>query len=393
MEKILTLLGERSAETFLRDYWQKRPLLIRGAIPDFQTPISPDELAGLCCEEDIESRLILEHAGPTPWSVEHGPLAEQRFSELPETHWTLLVQECNRYVPELAELLDQFNFIPNWRVDDVMASYAPAQGSVGPHVDQYDVFLLQAHGTRRWQISQQTVDKDNQLAGLDLCIMRDFITAEEWVLEPGDMLYLPPGVAHHGVALEDCITLSVGFRAPSHAELLTGFADHVAAQIDPAQRYHDPGLALQKNPGEITASALKQVRDILQKTLANDAAIDHWFGEFITEAKNPEPHETENEKLTTTQFQKAFEQAGTLFRNTEVRFAFTQQHDSATLFVDGQTFPLTSELSFVAPLLCTQYQLTYPQLQTELNQATFGDLFIALLTTLYNQNYVALKNF
>ena len=133
MTDSLTLLGGRNPETFLAEFWQKQPLLIRGAFPGFSSPITPDELAGLSCEADVESRLVLEKAGPTPWSVEYGPMAEDRFADLPETHWTLLVQECNRYVPELAELLEHFNFIPRWRVDDVMASYAPAQGSVGPH--------------------------------------------------------------------------------------------------------------------------------------------------------------------------------------------------------------------------------------------------------------------
>lgn len=389
MEHILTLLGERSAETFLRDYWQKKPLLIRNALPHFQSPITPDELAGLSCEEDVESRLILEHAGSAPWSVEHGPIDENRFNELPETHWTLLVQECHRYVPELAELMGQFNFIPSWRVDDIMASYAPAQGSVGPHTDQYDVFLIQAFGTRRWQISDQPVSTDNLLPDLDLCIMRDFHATDEWVVQPGDMLYLPPGVAHHGVALEDCITLSVGFRAPSHAELLTSFADHISDQMDSAQRYSDAGLRVQEFPSEISTAALKQVRDIMLTTLADENAIHQWFGEYITEAKNPHENEIENEPLTTEQFLHQFQQAGTLSRNTELRFAFIKEtkikeSETATLFVDGQSFTLNAELTYTAPLICEQNSVTYSQLDTAIQQNSFANL----LTTLYNENYV-----
>lgn len=384
MQETLTLLGERSAETFLRDYWQKRPLLIRGALPNFQSPITADELAGLSCEEDVESRLILEHAGPTPWSVEHGPIDESRFGELPETHWTLLVQECNRYVPELADLMDQFNFIPSWRVDDVMASYAPAGGSVGPHTDQYDVFLIQAFGTRRWQISQEPVDENNQLPDIDLSIMRDFSASEEWVLQPGDMLYLPPGVAHHGVALEDCITLSVGFRAPSHAELLTGFADHVSAQLDASQRYSDNDLTLQNSPGEISPAALKKVREILRTKLEDDNAINQWFGEFITEAKQPHDIIDEAENIDTEQFLQQFEQAGNLFRNDDLRFAFIEDDGMATLFIDGHAYPLDSKQAFAAPLLCNQHSVAYSQLEAALNENTFANL----LTTLYNQNYV-----
>lgn len=392
MHETLTLLGERSTEDFLRDYWQKRPLLIRGALPNFQSPITPDELAGLSCEEDVESRLIIEHAEPDPWSVEHGPIDESRFSELPETHWTLLVQECNRYVPELADLMNQFNFIPNWRVDDVMASYAPAQGSVGPHTDQYDVFLLQAFGTRRWQISQEPVATDNQLADIDLCIMREFNASEEWVLQPGDMLYLPPGVAHHGVALEDCITLSVGFRAPSHAELLTGFAEHVSDQLDASQRYSDADLTRQKSPGEISPAALKKVREILRSKLEDDNAIDQWFGEFITEAKNPldatyeANNETEN--LSTEQFLQHFEQAGNLFRNDDLRFAFIEHNGTTTLFIDGHAYSLNHEQAFAAPLLCNQQSVAYSQLKSALKQNSFANLF----TSLYNQNYVDFKH-
>lgn len=389
MTEPLTLLGNRSPEAFLAEYWQKRPLLVRNALPHFSSPISPDELAGLSCEPELESRLVMERDGPAPWSVEYGPIAEGRFAELPETHWTLLVQECNRYVPELAELRDQFNFIPHWRVDDVMASYAPAQGSVGPHTDQYDVFLIQAHGTRRWQISTDAAPSDNFLPDIDLCIMREFVPSEEWILEPGDMLYLPPGVAHHGVALEDCITLSVGFRAPSHAELLGSFADAVASRLSPGQRFADPDLTVPQHPGEISTEALAQVRHILQQSLSDDAAIEQWFGEFITEPKN-EPTAEDIDTLSEQQFLHAFAEHGLLQRVEQVRFAFIANNSIAnrnTLFVNGQSYPLSNDLAFAAPLLCDQRQWSYPQLQDALAHSDFAKL----LTTLYNQAYVSFE--
>jgi len=385
MNKPLTLLGNRCPKTFLAEYWQKQPLLIRDALPGFTSPISPEELAGLCCEPEVESRLVLEQGYSAPWTVEYGPIAESRFAELPETHWTLLVQECNRYVPELAELRERFNFIPHWRIDDVMASYAPAHGSVGPHTDQYDVFLIQAHGARRWQISTDPVPDDNFLPDIDLCIMREFTATEEWTLHPGDMLYLPPGIAHHGVALEDCITLSVGFRAPSHAELLNSFADHVASRLDTTQRFADPTLRLQQHPGEISNDTLTQVRGILQKMLSDDASIDRWFGEFITEAKNE--HEPEDiETLDEDQFLHAFAEKGRLYRNEQTRFAFIANNttNSNALFINGQHYPLSAELAFAAPLLCDQYQWLHTQLESELTQPGFAKL----LTTLYNQAYV-----
>ncbi len=381
MNEPLTLLGNRCPETFLAEYWQKQPLLIRDALPGFTSPISPEELAGLCCEAEVESRLVLEQADSAPWTVEYGPISENRFAELPKTHWTLLVQECNRYIPELAELREQFNFIPDWRVDDVMASYAPRQGSVGPHTDQYDVFLIQAHGTRRWQISTDPVPDDNFLPDIDLCIMREFTATTEWILHPGDMLYLPPGVAHHGVALEDNITLSVGFRAPSHAELLNSFAEHVASQLTPAQRFADPALRLQQHPGEISRDALTQVRGILQKVLADDTSIEQWFGEFITEAKNEHVPE-EIETLDEHRFLQTFATKNRLHRNEQTRFAFIA--NNTALFINGQHYPLSAELAFAAPLLCDQHQWSHAQLQNELTQPGFAKL----LTTLYNHAYV-----
>lgn len=252
-----------------------------------------------------------------------------------------------------------------------------------PHIDQYDVFLIQAHGTRRWQISTAPVAADNFLPDLDLCIMRDFMAEQEWVLQPGDMLYLPPGVAHHGVALEDCITLSVGFRAPSHAELLTSFAEYAAAQTNPAQRYADPTLSLQTHPGEISAEALKQVRKILENALADEAGIENWFGEFITEAKNPsEPEDIQS--LDIADFLQLTKTCDLLYRNDEARFAFIQHNDNCTLFVDGQSYPLDSSLAFGAPLLCDNTHWSCEELQTALQQTDFAKL----LTTLYNQNYV-----
>jgi 50S ribosomal protein L16 3-hydroxylase len=380
-------LGGLTPADFLKDYWQKRPLLIRKALPGFASPISPDELAGLACEAEVESRLILEKDGPSPWRVEHGPFDEERFGTLPETHWTLLVQECNKYVPELAELLERFDFLPQWRVDDVMVSYAPEHGSVGPHTDQYDVFLLQGYGTRRWQISTEPVREDNVLPSLDLRIMRHFDASEEWIVEPGDMLYLPPGVAHYGVALEDCLTLSVGFRAPSHAELITSFSDAVASRLKNEQRYSDPDLRLQQHPGEISADALAQVRDILRTAVADDVAIQRWFGGYVTEAKSGQPVadavEAAEDELDADTFQAMFKAGGLLERNDWARFAFITQPQQTLLFVDGETYSLKPELNFAAARLCDQRRYPYAELAPALQHADFRQL----LTELYNAGY------
>ena len=383
MNTPLNLLGGLTAADFLRQYWQKRPLLVRNALPDFHTPIEPDELAGLACEEEVESRLVLERGGATPWALEHGPFDEARFSTLPETHWTLLVQECNKYLPELASLLDQFNFIPNWRIDDVMVSFAPLHGSVGPHLDQYDVFLVQGLGTRRWQISSEPVAADNVIPGLDLRIMREFTASEEWVLAPGDMLYLPPGMAHYGVALEDCMTFSVGFRAPSHAELVGGFFDAVIAGMDTEQRYSDPDLTLQTHPGEIAAGARERVRAIIRAAVSDDAAIDDWFGRYITEAKAGAAVPLD-EPLAPAEFQRQFAECDRLLRSEYARFAFSQGPGGTTLYVDGRAFPLDPANTLLAPLLCDRREYAYQ----DLAQALESESALKLITEMYNCSYV-----
>ena len=194
-------------QQFLQQYWQKKPLLIRQAFSDFQSPISPDDLAGLACEPEIESRLIEEKGALGPWQVRSGPLTEDDFARLPSTHWTMLVQDVDKHLPELQSLLDPFRFIPDWRRDDLMVSYAPQHGSVGPHTDGYDVFLLQAMGERRWQINDKAMTDAALIEGLDVQILQEFHPDQSWDLQPGDMLYLPPGTGVptrvHGAFIDD----------------------------------------------------------------------------------------------------------------------------------------------------------------------------------------------
>jgi 50S ribosomal protein L16 3-hydroxylase len=384
MYNFSNLLGDLSPEEFLQEYWHKKPLLVRQAMPGFTSPISPDELAGLACEPEVESRLVLERGGDTPWALEHGPFEESRFGALPESHWTLLVQECNKYLPELAELLEGFNFIPNWRIDDIMVSYAPDQGSVGPHMDQYDVFLIQGLGKRHWQISTEPVAEDNLIPGLDLRIMREFTATDDWVLEPGDMLYLPPAVAHHGMALGDCMTLSVGFRAPAKADMISGFATEVASRMSDAQRYADPGLSLQAHPGEISGQALGQVRQILHEALADDAAIHRWFGQFITEPKWEQARPRPEEPISEDELLAQLPLCEYLERSEYVRFAYIQEKTETLLFIDGHMHQLPLDLAFAAPLLCDHRRLTTEILTPHHNNAAF----VHLLTQWLNAGYV-----
>jgi 50S ribosomal protein L16 3-hydroxylase len=301
----LALLGGLTPEQFLRDYWHKKPLLIRQAIPDFSGILSPDELAGLSCEEDVQSRLVIQQGGQ--WRLEHGPFAESRFAKLPERDWTLLVQSLNHHLPEAQQLMQQFSFLPYARLDDLMVSYAPDGGGVGPHFDSYDVFLLQGMGQRRWRISEQ---KDLSLVeGVPLKILQHFETQEEWVLQAGDMLYLPPHLAHWGIAVGDCMTYSIGFRAPSHQELIHAMLSFLQDQEWGDERYSDPDLTMSNQPALISNDMIGKVNSILQKIKITPELVGSFLASYLSE---PKPHVVIDmpRKISLQQFQQRAKQQG-----------------------------------------------------------------------------------
>ncbi|WP_423898604.1 JmjC domain-containing protein [Candidatus Pelagadaptatus aseana] len=352
----LTHLGNIPVETFIKDYWQQKPLLIRQAFPDYQSPISADELAGLALEDEIESRIIIEH-GKTPWELLRGPFDETVFSQLPKSQWTLLVQSVDQWLPEIAELLDHFRFIPNWRLDDIMISYATDGGSVGPHYDQYDVFLLQAQGKRHWQIGQMCNQQSPCLEGTELHILQEFHRTDDWVLEPGDMLYLPPQLAHLGQAVgDDCMTFSVGFRAPSHADLLTDFMEEQLSELTEDDRFGDAGFDFNPNCGEISEQAIEQVKAILTSKLSDTAAIRQWFGRYMTTPKEPSDGFSELEDLPPLEIQPI-----PYRRNPQMRFAYSiHGSDQALLFINGEQFSVSPTL---ARLLGDHSEISGLQLQ------------------------------
>jgi len=277
----LELLGGMAPEAFLRDYWQKKPLLVRQAVPGFSGVLTPEELAGLACEEDVQSRLVTQRR--TKWQVEDGPFAEEHFLGLPGKNWTLLVQDVNHHLNEADALLRRFSFIPYARLDDLMVSYAPDGGGVGPHFDSYDVFLLQGQGKRLWRISEQ---QDLTLVqGAPLRILKNFETQQEWILEPGDMLYLPPHVAHWGIAVGDCMTYSIGFRAPSAQELVSEFLNYLQEKSSAAGMYADPDLKLQANPAEMGGDMLKKVAGMLHELQWDQQDVSRFLGQYLSSPK------------------------------------------------------------------------------------------------------------
>lgn len=267
-------------EAFLAQNWQSRPLLIRQAVSRFKPPISSHQLAGLAMEDEVESRII-ENDG-NDWKLHHGPFVNADYRR--DTPWTLLVQGVDHYIPEVAELRKLVDFIPQWRVDDIMVSYAVDGGSVGPHYDNYDVFLLQGEGKRLWKTGQYCDGKSPLLPHDELRILSLFECEEEFLLEPGDMLYLPPGVAHWGIAQGECTTFSIGFRAPRLNDMVSRFADQLLESIDSEQFFRDARLEPASRPGEIRPRDLERVQAQIQAAL-DQASGDHWFGELVTEPR------------------------------------------------------------------------------------------------------------
>ncbi len=376
--------GNISVETFLQEYWQKKPLLIRNAFPDLEAPVGPDELAGLACEEDVEARLVVQNPENDDWELQHGPFNEETFAELPEKNWTLLVQAVDHWVPEATDLVEQFRFIPNWRYDDLMVSFASQGGGVGPHYDNYDVFLIQTQGKRRWEVGGFFDQNSPRRPNMPVMIIPDWEPEHTWVLEPGDMLYIPPQVGHNGVSeSDDCMTYSVGFRAPSHAEILRSFTDFVGEKLTSESRYTDPGLALQANPGQIGPEALQQVRDIFNQYLNDDKQLSQWLGEFVTDPKYPDLDQSADEEIELAQLQAALADGDLLLsRNEGSRFSYYQLGESIVrLFADGKSFECSGVTCSLATSLCQNPNIV-------INQGEWSDDALTLLVELLNNGSV-----
>jgi 50S ribosomal protein L16 3-hydroxylase len=384
-----SLLGDRSPADFLDTYWQKQPLVVRDALPDFHSPLSPQELAGLACEDGVESRLILEEGGAHPWELRHGPFEASDFRDLPETHWTLLVQEVDRLLPEVGALLDYFRFLPDWRLDDVMVSYAPTHGTVGPHIDNYDVFLLQGSGHRRWQIGTEPVHHEEIVPDLDVRILADFEPDREVVLGPGDLLYLPPRVAHYGVSTDDqCMTYSVGFRAPRHQDLVANFLQHAVEALDPDARYSDPDLSPVEHSGALDASARRKVRTLLRDLVRDDASIDRWLGQYLTQPDRGRDAVPPESPVSPSALKEAIRTGRGLQQGPVARLAFMEHDDgSATLFANGDPIDLPPDRAYAARLVTGRTQIPADPLTPHLDDPAF----VELLTTLVNNGLLELN--
>jgi 50S ribosomal protein L16 3-hydroxylase len=347
-------LGISQAQ-FLAQYWQRKPLLIQHAFQQFASPITPNDLAGVATEVDSLARLVQWRN--RRWSTRNGPFSAADFAALPKRDWTLLVQDCDKWFVDIAAVKDCFDFIPNWRLDDVMVSFAAPGGSVGAHVDQYDVFLLQAKGSRRWQIDDRPGSDATNLPNAPLKLLKNFTPNREWILQPGDMLYLPPGIPHHGVAVDECLTFSIGFRAPSARELWLDWLNVGDEQNTTEPRFADPGLELQESKAGIGPKAIGRLRQAMSRALTqSDLELAQWFAIFLSRYRAGRAYPTgkpiargRQNVLTDAKYAGSI-----LVRDPYVRCAYVQDDRGATLCVAGEQYQVGAKF---AQAFCAQSTL------------------------------------
>lgn len=349
MKEKLTLLGGLTVKEFLRDYWQKKPLLIRQAIPGFKGLLSPEQLIESACRDDVQARLVTHQR--KQWNLRHEPFEAKDFNGLSKKGtWTVLVQGVNHFLPQASELVQRFNFIPHARLDDLMVSYAPKGGGVGPHFDAYDVFLLQGHGRRRWQISTQ--DDQELIPDAPLRILKRFDIEQEWVLEPGDMLYLPPHCGHNGIAEDDCMTYSIGFRTPWYQELAEQFLVYLQDRIEMPGTYADPDLKPQKHASELSDAMLDQIAGVINKVRWDREDIANFLGSYLSEPKSHIYFDAPNRPWSPARFAQAAQDRGV---SLDLKTQMLCSHD--TVFLNGEAYPVGKKSYRILRELADQRQL------------------------------------
>jgi 50S ribosomal protein L16 3-hydroxylase len=358
-------------ESFLTRHWQQEPALIRNAISGFTAPMSSNELAGLALEQDVESRIV--EGSNREWRVHRGPFQTTDFER--EQPWTLLVQAVDHYIPQVAMLRRLIDFIPQWRIDDIMVSYAVDGGSVGPHFDNYDVFLLQGTGERLWKLGQRCNQGSPLLPHDELRILENFETTEEYVLYPGDMLYIPPGIAHWGIAQSECTTFSIGFRAPRVTDMLSRWVDQQLEQLEPDQFYRDDKRAAVMRPGEIPSAdverALSQLKDTLRRSSGNQ-----WFGELVTEPRYQASHDDEVTDISHALLE-AKSRCVTL--SPAAKLAWQQEGQVVWVYANGESRQFNASVLPDLLRLCEHWRLAATELQRALTDQDCVDLLNYLL--------------
>ena len=349
-------------ELFLEKYWQKKPLIIKNAFPNFEDPIDANELAGLAMEEFIESRIV---ANKTNWDVKHGPFED--FSEFGEDKWTLLVQAVNNWYPGVNELIKPFSFIPNWRIDDVMVSFSTPGGGVGPHLDQYDVFIIQGEGKRRWRVGNPDPTLEQLLPHEDLKQVSEFCAIIDEITEPGDLLYIPPNHPHDGTAIDNSLNYSVGFQAPNAQELTSGFADYLLDNHLFENRFDDRARRATKEPAKLVDEDINLLTNVMREAL-NDSPITYDFlGKYLTTV-----HHTLNLLIPTEQME--FSLIKQIFADGEVleavlglKCVIINKPNFNYLYANGEAFEIFEETQQLAEMLANKEPLTFDDIKSSMN--------------------------
>lgn len=368
-----------SKQEFINEYWQKKPALIKSGFNDFIDPISPDELAGLAMEECIESRLISNHNNE--WQAHHGPFED--FELLTPKNSTLLVQAVDHWHPEAASLIEPFRFIPNWRIDDLMISFSTPNGGVGPHLDQYDVFIIQGHGKRHWRVGESTQTVYEVIPCKDLLQIDGFEACIDEVLEPGDILYIPPGCPHEGYAVENAMNYSVGFRAPNQRELLSSFSDYLIDNDSGNKRYSDPTIQLRSNPGEFLQSEVHNVKTQMLNALNNGKDFNLWLLKSLSEAKHDLDLAPVEDEFDEDYVRELLSQDIEIHRLGGIRCFYLSTEDALLFAVNGEVITLNNNCLTWVKILCQYISLT----SEEIKIFTSCSHFIQNFTNLLNEGY------
>ncbi|KDC53351.1 cupin domain-containing protein [Pseudoalteromonas fuliginea] len=371
-------INNLSEQEFLSHFWQKKPLLIKQGFADFQDPLDANELAGLAMEESIESRIITNHKND--WQTHQGPFED--FEQLTDDHSTLLVQAVDHWHSEAAQLLEPFRFIPNWRIDDLMISYSTPNGGVGPHLDQYDVFIIQGEGKRHWRVGLPDPTLKQFAQNKKLLQVEAFEAVIDCILEPGDILYIPPGCPHEGYAVENALNYSVGFRAPNQQDLLSSFADHIIDTESGQKRYTDGNLTLRESKGELNNIEVTKVKTLMQGLLENDTLFKQWLGTTLSQPKHEMDLAPAEEPFSAEQITNALTNNTIVFeRLGGTRAIYQLLEENILLSVNGENYTvLLTDLAAV--------KLLTDDIEFEASQLKFlkpSLVFIQTFTTLVNE--------
>ena len=382
MSQPLDILGGITAEQFLAEYWQKKPLLVRNALPEIASLLEPSDVMELALEENISARLIKQKdKDPNQWVVKSSPLIKGDFQKMPKL-WTLLVQAVDHYSFDLAEMWKKFSFIPQWRRDDIMVSYAQKGGSVGKHFDFYDVFLVQGYGHRRWQLGQMCDADTDYVAGQPLKLLPDIEVNFDEILAPGDLLYVPPGLAHYGVAEDDCLTYSFGFRMPNVTEMM----DRISDKFSDNQLLKNPLTDVLRNQqnaiGQITQHELDYLKEKLLAQLQNSTVLDDAIMSLMSEPKYPD-NVPEAEEVGTGDLEEALEQGYLLMLEPASRLLYTYEDGELLFWANGEGVGISEQF---APVL---KQLADGEV-VALNEALFDQDILEDLAQLLNDSVIML---